>query len=99
MPHIIDLIALMRKNHPMDIIHFERLVSKEIGKPVNIIAENGKIMMYHNITCRVIGEYKPSPNFIKLGNAFIEFYKGGLKINVFQEIKQVFKEFGINVIM
>ena len=90
MDRIIDLINILQKNYSNDIRYFESIVKQETKKSVSLYVENDKIMMYHIITARELGEYKPSDEFKELANAFITYKKPSFSIKDLEQIKTIF---------
>lgn len=83
MDKITDFLRLLKLNHSTDIIYFERIVEKEINKPIELFVENGKIAIYHKVTGTKIGDYTPSDCFTELANAFIIFERHKIKSLMF----------------
>lgn len=94
---VIDLLTGMSNNHSNDIVHFERIIQKETGKPCEMFVSDDGIKLYHKITGREIGTYEPSEDFTRLAEAFIEWKRPSLKWIEAESVKKVFAEFNIKI--
>jgi hypothetical protein len=97
MNRTIDLLNNMKSNYSSQIVHFERIIQQETGKPLEIYIENDQIKLAHKITGRDMGSYIPSHNFTRLADAFIEHRKPTLRHSQLVAIRTVFAEFGVRV--
>ena len=92
---VIDLLSRMSNNHSSNIVHFERIIQKEIGKPCEMLVTDDGIKLYHKITGREIGAYEPSEDFTRLAEAFIEYARPSLKWAEIEILRKIFGGYGV----
>ena len=97
MDKIIDFLRILKQNYSTDIIYFERIVESEIRKPIEIFIEKDKIELYHKITGRELGNYKPSATFTELADAFIIFNSPSLRHRDIEKIRPIFEKHKIKL--